>query len=255
MTSSRLALATAAVAVLAALGGGCVSKKTYDSLQAQLDACQKDKQSAQDASASLQRGITADNERWEKLSGQLGTVMPQVQQDLEQQRKDIISMVPQQVQAEVGARLDRHFVKLTTGLRETSQKMDDLKTQLEQARAAIAQLQGTTQSVESKVDATHEAILADDTKQATRLQAALSEQQHRASDLVGQIMAFDKAHLTCADCAEKLKMKDTSREALVSLHQDLVKGLSALQTAGVSGGASHPAAATTPAAPVGASGP
>ena len=216
-------------AVAAAAAVGCVSKKDYESLQQQLATCENDKKAAQDSASGFQRRLDSDKERWESLNAQLGTVLPQVQADLEQQRKEIVRLVPEQVRGEVGARLDRHFAKLAQTMTQVGEdvkaQVGGLEEQLASARAEIEQLKSQTSSVETKVDATHDALVGDN----HRLEERIAAQGKQASGLVGRITTFDTTYLTCNDCPEKLKMKDASREALLKLHADLVKALTDLQ--------------------------
>ena len=233
MTTTRSARALAFLLLFAAVG--CVSKKDYEALQGQLTTCEADKKAAQDASAGFERRLDSDKERWESLNTQLGTVLPQVQADLEQQRKEIVRLVPEQVRAEVGTRLDRHFAKLAATMTQVGEDMQAqvsaLDQQLTAARAEIAQLKTQTTSVESKVDATHEALVGTN----KGLEDRLAAQGKRAEALVTRVTTFDTSYLTCNDCPEKLKMKDASREALLRLHSDVVKALSELQAVQGSG--------------------
>ena len=234
MNSNRIARAL--TVLLAAVTIGCVSKKDHEALQQQLATCETDKKAAQDASSGFERRLDSDKERWESLNTQLGTVLPQVQQDLEQQRKEIVRLVPEQVRAEVGSRLDKHFAKLAATMTQVGQDMQaqvaSLDEQLTAARQEIQELKGQTSTVESKVDATHEALVNNNRK----LEQRLADQGSRAGALTARITAFDTSHLTCNGCPDKLKMKDSSREALLALHADLLKALSDLQATQASGG-------------------
>ena len=227
MTTTRSLRALALLLLIAATG--CVSKKDYEAVQQQLATCETDKKAAQDAASGFQRRLDSDNERWESLNTQLGTVLPQVQADLEQQRKEIIRLIPEQVRGEVGTRLDRHFAKLAATMTEVGENMQaqvaGLDAQLVEARAEIEKLQSQTTSVETKVDATHEALVGTN----AALEKKLAAQGKRAGDLVARVTTFDTQYLTCNDCPEKLKMKDSSREALLKLHGDVVKALADLQ--------------------------
>jgi chromosome segregation ATPase len=236
MNTNSTKVAIASALVLASLTIGCVSKKDYESVQQQLATCESDKKAAQDSASGFERRLDSDKERWESLNTSLGAVLPQVQADLETQRKEIIKLVPEQVRGEVGARLDRHFSsiasQLTTVGKQMQEEVEGLKTQLTAAQAQITELRSQTTVVETKVDATHEAVTGDNHK----LEQRLADQGKRAQDLTAQITQFDTTYLTCADCPEKLKMKDTSREALLKLHADLLKALSSLQASTGSAG-------------------
>lgn len=228
-------ISRAIAVLLAAATIGCVSKKDHEALQQQLATCEADKKAAQDSASGFQRRLDSDKERWESLNTSLGAVLPQVQQDLEQQRKEIVRLVPEQVRAEVGTRLDRHFAKLAATMTQVGQDMQAqvalLDEQLTAARQEIEGLKGQTSTVESKVDATHQALVTDNRK----LEKRLADQGARAGALTARITAFDTTYLTCSDCPEKLKMKDHSREALLGLHADLLKALSDLQATQASG--------------------
>lgn len=220
--TSRHALAFTLLGSLALTG--CVSKTDYEALQQQLTECQNDKRSAQDAATGLQKRLGDDDERWRNLQATLAA-FPDMQKDFEEDRKKILTMVPSEIRSQVGAKLDKHFADVTRRLTDMQRDVSDTNSQLTAAREEITALRGQTEGVAQKVDATNDAVLGENAE----LKRALDAQRSEASQLVKKVTDFDANYLNCADCEERLKMKERSRDALRTLHGDLVTGLSKLQ--------------------------
>jgi chromosome segregation ATPase len=204
---------------------GCVSKAEHEELKAQLAACEADKKAAQDSSEGFRQRLSIDDTRWKSIETQMTAVLPQMQQDFETEREKIVALVPKEVKKEVGDRLDAHFAKLSASLVHMNDDITSLRGELQAARSEIAEVKGATENVGTKIDEDQSALRAEN----ARLQGMLDTQRKEAATLVGQVADFDKTYLTCVDCEERLKMKEKSREALLSLHGSLVTGLSALQ--------------------------
>lgn len=225
MTRRALTL-TASLLALGALTG-CVSKKDHEALQAQLAECQNDKRAAQSATSAIEGKLANDNQRWEEMRVELGEALPRMKQEFEEERKRIMDSVPKSVRAEVGAKLDRHFARMSESFVTMGRDMEALQGQLEGAREEIAQVKGQTAVVETKVDVTNATLDGE----IASLKGELEEKGRRAAELTKRVTEFDKRHLTCDDCEEKLKMKAESREALLELHGELVTDLASLQSA------------------------
>lgn len=217
---------------LAALSTGCVSKKEYESLQLQLadkqkqvDECLSDKKSAQDLASSMQRRLSSDDERFRNIEATLTTTIPEMAAEFEEDRKRILTMVPKEIRSQVGERLDAHFANVNTRLSTMQSSVTAMESQLSAAREELTALRGQTQGVSEKVDATNATL----TGENADLKKRLAAQSAQAATLVKAVTDFDATYLNCADCEERLKMKERSREALRSLHGDLVEGLAALQ--------------------------
>jgi hypothetical protein len=226
-STRRITLALVPLTLVSA--AGCVSKKAHEetvaSYQAQLAACAEETKLSKEEEAALRRQMEKEDARWQRISEQLASALPQVQADMEAERERIIGLVPTAVRKEVASSLDRHFSKVTSTLLEMNGDVEGLKSQLAEARDEIEVVRGTTVSVGEKVDTTNTTVLTEN----ARLERDLAEQGRAAAALVAKVKTFDEKHLNCADCVDKLKMKDKSREALLDLHGELVKDLSQLQ--------------------------
>lgn len=222
----------ASLLALAALSTSCVSKKQHEALQLQLadkqqqvEECLSDKKSAQDLAAGMQRRLSGDEERFRNIESTLTTTIPEMAAEFEEDRKRILTLVPKEIRSQVGERLDSHFANVNTRLSTMQESVGSMEAQLGAAREELTALRGQTQGVSEKVDATN----ANLTGENADLKRRLAAQATQAATLVKAVTDFDATHLNCADCEERLKMKERSREALRSLHGNLVEGLAALQ--------------------------
>lgn len=225
-------LRIAAILALATLSAACVPKKDFEALQVQLadkqkqvEECLADKKSAQDLASGMQKRLSSDDERFRNIESTLTTTIPEMAAEFQEDRKRILTLVPKEIRSQVGEKLDAHFASVNTKLATMQQDVSSMETQLTAAREELTALRGTTQGVSDKVDQANATLGGENAD----LKKKLDAQRARANDLVKQVTDFDATYLNCADCEERLKMKEKSREALRSLHGALVSGLSELQ--------------------------
>ena len=228
MTRARLLTLVA----LACLSTACVSKKEYETLQLQLtdkqkqvDDCLADKKNAQDMASGLQRRLSSDEERFKNIESTLTTTIPEMASEFEEDRKRIMTLVPKEIRSQVGERLDTHFANVNARMSAMQESMGTMEAQLRQQTEELTALRGQTQGVSEKVDAANATLGGENAD----LKKKLDSQRAQASGLVKAVTDFDANYLNCADCEERLKMKEKSREALRTLHGNLVAGLSELQ--------------------------
>ena len=228
--SRRLRIAT--IVSLACLSAACVSKKEYESVQQQLadkqkqiDACTEEKAKAMDLASGMERRLKSDDERFRNIESTLTTTIPEMASEFEEDRKRILTMVPKEIRSQVGERLDTHFANVNAKMSSMQATMASMETELSGAREELTALRGQTQGVSEKVDAANATLGGENAD----LKRKLDAQRAQASSLVKAVTDFDANYLNCADCEERLKMKEKSREALRTLHGNLVAGLSELQ--------------------------
>lgn len=228
--SSRLRLA--GVLTLAALSTACVPKKEFEAVQAQLaekqkqvDECLADKKAAQDMAAGLTKKLSTDDERFARLETTMTTTIPEMAAEFQEDRKRIMTLVPKEIRSQVGEKLDAHFASVNTRMGKMQESLTSMDSELKAAREELTALRGQTQGVSEKVDQANATLGGENAD----LKKKLDAQRARANDLVKQVTDFDATYLNCADCEERLKMKEKSREALRSLHGALISGLSELQ--------------------------
>jgi predicted nucleic acid-binding Zn-ribbon protein len=144
-----------------------------------------------------------------------------MQQDFEEERARIVKLVPQEIRAQVSDRLDKHFANVARDMMTMHDTLETVSRQLETANAELADIKTTSHSVETKVDATHAAVTAEN----ERLSGLLSQQKKRANDLITAVHDFDKRHLDCVNC-ERIKGK--GKDDLAAFHASVVEQLATL---------------------------
>jgi chromosome segregation ATPase len=208
---------------------GCVSRSEMDAVKAQLDTCERDKVAAQKSSSHCDARLGTESKRWDAIESQLTTSLPQTLKDFQDERTKIIQLVPEQVRKEVGSRLDRYFVNVSKQFDRMEGKMEGLREALDASRTQVAELAAATKKVGSKVDETHEAVVAEHAKSG--------ELRQGVGSVVTQIVEFDKTRINCEKCKDRIKLKGNGREQLLAFHADLIKRIQDLQ--GTTAAATH----------------
>ncbi|NIR32697.1 MAG: hypothetical protein GWN84_26030, partial [Gammaproteobacteria bacterium] len=86
---------------LALVGTGCVSKQTYESVQAELATCQEEKAQAEAQVITWEQRFDREAQRWESVGTSISEQVPRALSELHTERERIIKLVPEQVQGEV----------------------------------------------------------------------------------------------------------------------------------------------------------
>ena len=170
------------------------------------------------------RDWNTESKRWDSIESQLTSTLPATLKDFQDERNKIIELVPQQVKKEVGGRLDRYFVNVSKQFDRMEGKIEGLREELASSRQQLTELNAATRSVDTKVDATHKAVL---TEQTLR-----SDQHRKVTDIVALISDFDSNRVNCDKCKDRVKLKGHGREELLSFHSRLIKTLQELQGSG-----------------------
>jgi chromosome segregation ATPase len=205
---------------LALFATGCVSRSEHDAAKQQIADCERDKIAAQKSASDCEGRIDTESKRWDAIQSQLTSTLPETLKNFQDERTKIIQIVPEQVRNEVGKRLDRYFVNVSKQMERMEGKVEGLREQLDASRAQIAELSATTRSVDSKIEETHKAVLQE--------QGRLGDQKRKISELVGEIAEFDRNHVSCEKCKERIKLKSEGRSMLLAFHSQLIQRLQSL---------------------------
>ncbi len=203
---------------------GCVSRSQHDAVKQQVEVCERDKVAAQKSAADCEARVENESKRWDSIQTQLTSTLPDTLRNFQDERAKIIQIVPEQVRNEVGKRLDGYFVKVSRQMERMDGKMEGLREQLDASRAQISELSSATRSVDSKVEATHKAVLQE--------QGRIGDQNRRIAEIVAQIAEFDRNKVNCEKCKDRVKLKDEGRAALLAFHSELIQRVQALSTEG-----------------------
>lgn len=222
-----------AVVLLPLAASGCVARSQLDAVKKEADTCQQDKATAQKTAADCQSRLEGESKRWDGIEAQLTSTLPQTLRDFQDERAKIIQLLPEEVKKQVAVRLDRHFVNMSRSFERMDGKVQELQGALDAARKQIAELATTTQSVDTRVQATHEAVVS-----GQHWIDRFDEQTRRSADIAASVLDFDRLRINCESCDDRIKLKGDGREHLLAFHQGLVKRLQAPVSA--------PAPAATP---------
>ncbi|MEM7584253.1 MAG: hypothetical protein AAF560_12770 [Acidobacteriota bacterium] len=213
------------VLLLALLCVGCASKKDLEAVQAQLAACEADKQKLEaDVIAWEERFDSASN-RWNDVEASVSEALPTAINEFHTERERIIELVPEQVQGEVTAYLDDYFTTVMQGFGKLAEDNKEIKLQLNATHKALEAVGADTRAISTAIDQSvseERAMREDEAARRERVATRLAE-------TVDLIVEFDQTRLNCKDCPERIRLRDKSREVLLAFHAELMSDLADLQ--------------------------
>jgi hypothetical protein len=125
----------------------------------------------------------------------------------------------------VGRRLDRYFVQVSQQFERMEGKVEGLREELGSSRAEIVRLREVAQSVDARVQQTHDTVVAD--------RARAADQGRKVADIISAIAEFDRDRINCSKCKDRIRLKGDGREQLLAFHTELIQQIQLLQTDGV----------------------
>lgn len=205
--------------LVAAVAGGCVSKKTHEALQAQLQTCEDEKAKVQAENVNWERRFDRESQRWETLGQSVTEALPKALVEFHDERDRILKLVPQQVQTEVQAYLEDYFDTVSKGFQLLKNDNEEIKAQLSATQVALEGVGADTKSISATVDRT----LADERRRRDKVSVELAA-------LFDQVVEFDRTKIDCAKCPDKLGLSRKERETILAFHDDLARRVAAIQS-------------------------
>gem|GEM_PF-6938600 len=204
---------------LALLVAGCASKADLEQAQAALADCQAQQQTLKDEETRWQQRFDRESERWQSIERSVNEAVPNALAEVDAEREQILALVPEQVQYEVGSYLDDYFSNLMSAFRQVQGDSRDIKLQLEATRSALAAIGEDTQQIGLAID---RSVAAEAAKRRTAADGL--ESLHR------QLVAFARDRIDCRTCDDRIKLNRREREAILGFHARLIDAIAALQT-------------------------
>jgi hypothetical protein len=211
--------AVALVALTALLAGGCVSKKEYEGVQAELATCQEEKAAAQADVLSWQQRYDRETARWDQMEQSITDAVPKALIEFNSEKERILGLVPEQVKFEVQSYLEDYFNTVMKGFELLKKDNDEIRLQLAATQGAVETVGLDTRSIGQALD---EKVAVEQRKReqvATQLAA-----------LVAEIGKFDSTYVNCKSCPQYLSLSKKERDAIMGFHADMTAKLSQLQT-------------------------
>lgn len=215
----RLAVLLFASLIFALLLSGCVAKSEHEAVQGELAQCEEQLAQAKAENIQWQSRFDRESQRWEQVGASVEEAVPRALNELEEERERIIKAVPEQVQEEVSRYLDGYFNTVMRGFDALNEQNERTRIELETTNKVLTSLGADTKQIGKAIDTS----LTESKAKRDRIASQLA-------DMIDHIVEYDQTRLNCKKCAEKLKMRDRSREELLSFHAELMADLAELQT-------------------------
>ncbi len=205
---------------------GCVSKKTFEAAQGQLNACEDEKAKLEASVLSWEQRFDRESDRWKEMESSITNALPKALSEFHSERDRILRMVPEQVQAEVNAYLEDYFATVMKGFQALKSDNDEIKLELQATRKALEVVGADTQTINTAVSQT----LAEERSKREMESGKREAVSSQLAEVVALVSDFDHKYLNCKDCEERLKLNKKEKDVIVGFHAQLVSRLSAIQS-------------------------
>ncbi len=206
---------------VAALLGGCVSKKQHEEVVAKLASCEAERSQAISTLATCQENAQREAERWNQIATAVQQEAPSVLKQLEAERTTFLQQLPEAVRTQVDSYLSKFAADVRRAFVVLSEENQKLAAQVEGLSQTAGRTEGKADAILGRMEARERALLAE----ADRLQQGIAA-------VASQITEYDRTVINCRDCKDKLSLNRKEREAISAFHSRLVDALNQLRSSG-----------------------
>lgn len=204
---------------------GCVPKSDLEEAKLQVANCEDEKAQLQAEVAAWEERFDRESSRWTEMQASITETVPAALDEFHAERKRILEMVPEQVQADVETYLNDYFATVMQGFNMLSEDNADIKLQLQASSMALQALGADTRSINDKIDTT----LAEERARQQMVQGRIDSMSSTLADTIYQVKEFDQSRINCKGCPDRLKLNRKEREAILGFHAELISALADLQ--------------------------
>jgi chromosome segregation ATPase len=205
------------------LASGCNQK----ALEEQVAACEAENVQLQTQIEDWVERFDRESTRWTEMESTITEALPKALGEFHEERERIVAMVPEQVRGEVEGYLSDYFTTVMTGFEFLQKDNTDIKLQLEATNKVLSGLRTDTNSIGYAVDE----ALVEERYRRDALRTRVDAVSQNLNDVIELISEFDKAHINCKTCPQRLKFNRKQREAVLTFHQELMVDLANLKDA------------------------
>ncbi len=207
------------------LSFGCASKAEVEELRAQLATCDEERARAEASVIAWEQRFDRENRRWEEMENSVIEAVPRALTELHEERERILELVPEQVENEVSAYLDDYFATVMKGFELLNQDNHDIQLRLDATFEALKTVGKDTRSISTAIDG----ALADERAQRDAIGQQLGALSGELTAIVDRIVGFDQQRINCKNCDQRLRLNRKQRQAILSLHAELLLALAEVQ--------------------------